>query len=179
MTPVARLKRFFTRCDGSASVEFVILFPLFISIMLMSVESGIYMARQVLLDRSVDIAVRDLRLGTDDPPSFYEFKDQICANSMLIADCDDVIQIELRPVDLTTWTGVTGDPLCRDVTQNIDPYDPEKYQSGAENELMMVQVCALYRPMFPTTYLGLGLQFVTGGYYAIVVKSGFVNEPSS
>ncbi len=179
MIRFVRLRTFRRDQRGAASIEFVFLFPLFITVMLMSVETGVYMARQVMLDRSVDLAVRDLRLQTDNAPTFYELKDKICANAMMIDNCGEVIQIEMRPVDLTTWQGLDGPARCRDVQQNIDPYDPEAYKAGEANELMMIQVCALLRPVLPTTPIGLGLQYVDGERYAIVVKTGYVNEPSS
>jgi hypothetical protein len=49
---------------------------------------------------------------------------------------------------------------------------------GGNNELMMVRVCALFRPMFPSTGLGLNLRYDGDGNYAIVATTAFVNEPS-
>lgn len=170
--------RFCKREDGSASIEFVFLFPLFVSLLLMSIETGTYMARHVMLDRSVDLAVRELRLGTSTPPTFQELKTQICDNTILVTDCDGTIQIEMQPVDTVTWVGLSGPPKCRDVTSSIDPFDATSYNTGLENEIIMIQVCALVRPFFPTTTLGLGLVSM-GDRYAIVVKSSFVNEPAS
>jgi len=50
--------------DGNATIEFAILFPAFIMIFLSAFESGLLMTRQVLLDRAVDLTVRDIRLRT-------------------------------------------------------------------------------------------------------------------
>lgn len=173
------LTRKFRRSEnGTASIEFVILFPLFIAMLLMSIESGLYMVRQVMLDRSLDLAVRELRLGTETPPTFEEFKTSICNKAFLIPECENTIQVELRPVPFTTWQGIDGPAKCRDVTQDIDPYDQTEFLNGSGNELMMVQVCGVYKPIFPTTALGLGLQYMPNDMYAIVTKSAFVNEPS-
>ena len=43
---------------------------------------------------------------------------------------------------------------------------------------MMVQVCGVFKPVLPTTPLGLGLKYMPNDMYAIVTKSAFVNEPS-
>ena len=59
------LKKFRKAEDGNSTVEFVFLFPLFITIMSMSIEVAIYMARHVMLDRGVDIAVRELMPDRD------------------------------------------------------------------------------------------------------------------
>jgi Flp pilus assembly protein TadG len=179
MIRALKKRRLFRREEGSATIEFVCLFPLFIMLLLMSIEAGIYMIRQVMLDRAVDVAVRELRLGGESPPTFEQFKDRICEEAIVISDCTNVVQVELSPIDTTTWLGITGTPKCRDVTQNIDPLDQTDYSVGSENEIMMVQVCGLFDPFMPTTHLGLRLQYMPGGLYAIVVKSAFVNEPVS
>lgn len=183
------MRRLFARLDrrasrmrreesGSSTVEFVILFPMFMAIFFAGFESGYMMLRTVMLERSVDIAVRQLRLGTPEPPSFVEFKGQICANTFFVQNCDDVVQVQLEPVNMTTWGPLGGPARCRDVESTIDPFDQTSYSVGLNNELMMVRVCALFRPMFPTTGLGLKMQYDGQRNYAIVVTTAFVNEPS-
>lgn len=170
--------RFARKEDGGVAAEFVILFPAFIFIMLASIEASIFMARHVMLDRGVDFAVRELRLNTDNPPTFEEFKTRICNETSLIRNCEDVLQVELVPVNMTTWSGVEGAARCRDLSSNIDPINVTNYTTGTNNQLMMVRVCALYDPFMPTTSMGLKL-VRTQGKHAIVVTSAFVNEPSA
>jgi len=164
--------------DGGLTAEFVVLFPAFIFVMLASIEASIYMARHVMLDRGVDFAVRELRLSTDNPPTFEEFKTRICSETSMIRNCEDVVQVELVPVNMATWTGVEGAARCRDLASEIDPINLTNYTTGGNNELMMVRVCALYEPFMPTTPMGLRL-VRTQGKHAIVVTSAFVNEPSA
>jgi hypothetical protein len=184
MSPATRIPRRhltlrFGRDEGGAtSIEFVILFPLFIGIFFAAFESGFMMLRNVMLERSVDLAVRDLRLGTPTPPTFDELKQTICERTHFIDDCLDVVQVELRPVDMTTWGPLDGPPRCIDVESTIDPFDQTEYSVGSNNELMLVRVCALFQPMFPTTGLGLGMRYDGEGNYALVATSAFVNEPS-
>lgn len=175
---LAPLKRFVARQSGAVAAEFVILFPLYMTILLCAIESAIYMTRYAMLDRGVDIAIRELRLGTEDPPEFEEFKQLICDNAQYVPDCINVIQVELTRVDMNTWVGLDGPARCRDLASDIDPFDQTEYTVGTNNELMMVRVCALYRPMMPSTQFGMGLQTV-GDRYALVITSAFVNEPST
>jgi len=179
---LARLDRRASRLrrdeSGSSAVEFVILFPMFMAIFFAGFESGYLMLRNVMLERSVDLAVRQLRLGTPTPPSFDQFKQQICNETFFISDCQNRLQVQLRPVNMTTWGPLNGDPRCIDVESTIDPFDQTEYLVGGNNELMMVRVCALFRPMFPTTGLGLNMQYDGDGNYALVVTTAFVNEPS-
>jgi Flp pilus assembly protein TadG len=181
---LARLDRRASRLrrdeSGSSTVEFVMLFPLFMAIFFAAFESGYLMLRNVMLERSVDIAVRELRLGDPQPPTFTEFKQQICDQTYFIQNCDERIQVQLRPVNMTTWGPLNGDPRCIDVgwDETIDPFDQTEYLVGGNNELMMVRVCTLFRPLFPTTGLGLNMQYDGDGNYALVVTTAFVNEPS-
>lgn len=174
--------------NGTASLEFVILFPLFMSIVFASFETGYMMVRNVMLERGVDHAVRELRLGMPPAPDglsevdaakfqFDALKQTICDRAVIFKDCNTVIQLQLQPVDMVSWGPLTDQPLCIDVEQTIDPYDATSFVTGGNNELMLVRVCALLNPMFPTTGLGLRMQYNARGDYALVATSAFVNEP--
>lgn len=175
---LSRLRRFWRRDDGSATIEFVLLVPLYLGVLIAAFESGFMMVRYTMLDRGVDLAVRDLRLGTPVPPTFDEFKQSICANTVLMGDCDENLLVELRPVSTLTWALPTGPARCVDQGSLIDPIDQTEYSVGVNNELMFVRVCALFRPFFPTTPFGLGMPADENGNFALVVTSAFVNEPS-
>ena len=58
------LGRFLKGNEGSVTVEFVLWFPLFFALVLTSLESGMLMLRYVMLERGLDITVRELRIGT-------------------------------------------------------------------------------------------------------------------
>lgn len=174
----ARLGQMFRREDGTATVEFVIVFPAFILIFLSAFESGLMMVRNVMLERSVDLAVRELRLGGVNSPDFAQLKGLICANSVIFDNCDQVIQIELEAIDQATWDLNRGDARCIDQSTTINPLDETIYAVGASNDLMLVRVCALFRPLFPSTPLAMRMPDDGNGNYALVATSAFVNEPS-
>ena len=165
---------------GTSTVEFVILFPVFMTIFFAGFETGLLMLRNAMLERATDLAVRELRIGTPAPPSFDDFKQMVCANTFFIDDCIDRVQVQLEPVDMTTWGPLTGDPRCVDVgwDVSINPIDETNYAVGANNELMMVRICVLFRPIFPGVGHGLGLRYDGAGNYAMVTTTAFVNEPS-
>lgn len=178
LLPRLRSSRFARDDSGTSTVEFVVIFPIFMMVFFASFETGLLMVRNAMLERSTDLAVRELRLGTPEPPTFDEFKAQICENTFFIKDCTDRVQVQLRPVSMTTWGPLEGDPLCRDLESTIDPFDQTEYSVGANNELMMVRVCVLFRPIFPGVGHGLSLRYEGGGSYAMAATSAFVNEPS-
>ena len=171
-------KRFGKAENGSATIEFVILFPIFMVMFLSSVESGIMMLRHAMLERGTDMAVRSLRLNTGSPPTFAQLKSEICNYAGLIKDCNKAVQIELVAVDTKNWTlDMDGNIKCRDRGSNIDPVTETNYKPGASNELMVVRVCAIVDPIFPGTGLGSIIPLQKDGGYALVSMSAFVNEP--
>ena len=167
--------------EGSATIEFVFLFPAFMFLFLTGFESGYYMVRNVMLERAVDVAVRDVRLGNGNVPSFVALKQRICEQASIIPDCTNNVQIELQPVAITP--GSTA-PLrtafkCVDKMSNDDPLTGTTYDVGSENQMMVVRVCALSKPLFPTTGIGVGMRVDAEGNYAIVATTAFVNEPGN
>ncbi|HGG05943.1 MAG TPA: pilus assembly protein [Aliiroseovarius sp.] len=169
------IRNWLTRQDGTATIEFVILFPTFLWLFFSSFEIGIYMTRSVLLDRSVDMSVRDLRLGVMSPMTQEELKRRICVNAMMISNCENVVTVELTPISTTTWDVPANGVSC---IQRNEPIQPVvEFTPGGQNEIMSVRVCAILDPFFRTTPLVLQMPLDASGGYAIVSTSVFVNEP--
>lgn len=162
--------------DGNASVEFVLVFPVLLVLFLASFETGLLMIRQVTLERAVDITVRDLRLSNIEDPTQTELRTRICNNAGLIPDCMTSILIEMRPISTTTWAPLGSDVTCKERSETLDPV--VELNPGAAHEIMLVRVCAVFEPWFPTTHLGMQLHRDELGGYALVASSAFVNEPS-
>jgi len=173
------IRKLFRREDGSASIEFVILFPVFVTVLISSIETGVILTRQVMLERAVDIAVRDLRLGRAAPAGESltrdDIRDLICGYSPMIASCNSNLMIELRTINTQTWDGYGGAVTCVERGEDVQP--ATTFQAGTENELMLVRGCALVDPMFPTSGFALNLPRDTTGAFALVAQSVFVNEP--
>ena len=73
-----QLRRRMGREDGNATIEFVILFPMVIFLLVSAVEVGFITIRHTMLDRAVDLTVRDIRLGTGNSPQYAEIRDAFC-----------------------------------------------------------------------------------------------------
>jgi len=175
--PRRRLFGFWRREDGAATVEFVIIFPVFISLFLASFELGLYMTRQDMLDRAVDISVRALRLGQFDDPTPQDIRDSICARAgLVVANCDSRVLIEMTRVPTTTWQTLPTSATCVNRDEEVEPV--VTFNGGQPNDMMLIRVCALLEPVFFTTHLGLKMQNY-GEFYALTATSAFVNEPSA
>ena len=169
------LRRFRLSENGSATVEFVLVFPAFIILFLSAFESGLLMTRQVMLDRGTDMAVRRIRLETKTAFTPSQVKRMICNAAGIIPNCVDNTKLEMRQVDPRSWTDVPTVADCVDVS---DPYAPPRaFQSGAPNQLMVIRACSLFKPMFPGAGLGFQLPRSSGDFYALVSTTAFAMEP--
>ena len=171
------LRRFLRGESGSAALEFVIALPLVLAFLFSSIDYGVVMLRQVFLDRAVDIAVRQVRLGNINGGEFGEFRDLICSNSFLLQDCENTIAIEMRPVDTLTWSGLDTPAQCVNRQENIAPV--LAFIPGAgQQELMLIRVCVVVDPFITMTGMILGMpEDASGGFY-LVSHAAFANEPT-
>lgn len=160
---------------GSASVEFAILVPLFFSLFMIGMDAGLVMVRQVMLDRAVDIVVRELRLGIMAQPNLDDLRTQICNHTAILANCHANMLIELQPVNTATWLLPDTPPACIDRDEEITPVTT--ITAGGSNQMMIVRACMVVDPLFPTTPWALQLPLDTSGGFQLFATSSFVNEP--
>ena len=161
--------------DGNSTIEFVILFPIFMILFLSAFEIGLFMLRQVMLDRATDMAVRALRIGQWDDPTHDSVKASICDHALVLPDCNDNLRLNLSSISKDNWGFPSDLTYCVDKTEEIQPL--VSFTPGIQHEMMLVQVCALQEPLFPLTGLGLRLPRIYDDYYALMSQSAFVNEP--
>jgi hypothetical protein len=173
--PFRNLLRRAAREDGSVTVDFVLVFPVFIMVFLASFEAAMMMTRFVMLERALDISIRDLRLGVYTNPTHDQIKADICARTILLPDCEGALLLEMRPVSRVSWDVFAGTTQCVDRTEDLLPVTT--FNPGAENELMLIRACAIFDPFFPTTRWGLRLPLDASGGYQLLAMSAFVNEP--
>ena len=173
--PMAWLRRFRGDEAGNTTIEFVILFPLFMVLFLSAIESGIYMTRYVMLERGLDDTVRAIRLGTTNQVDVDDVKQMICSGAAVIPDCQNVVKVEMIRVDPLNHVQLAARADCVD---RNDPAAPARnFATGESNDFMLLRVCALFNPLFPTTGLGFQMPREDGDSYALVSMSAFVMEP--
>lgn len=184
-----RFGRFLRAETGTATVEFALLFPPFFLIFASSIEAGLMMIRNVQLERGLDLAVREIRIGTPTPPDFNTFRQQICGVASLVPNCMEDLQVELQVVSSDTWQPLDNRPRCVDRNAATDPFNNPDYNVGRNNDFMLVRLCANVDPILPGFGLGAILDRIPSeglpgdadfrpNGYAIVAVSAFVNEPS-
>lgn len=172
-----RLRAFGFSESGVATVEFVVVFPFFVTIFLSAYEVAIMNIRAVMMERALDVVVRDIRLAGGAQIQHDAVRTSICNNAILIPSCTDVTKIELTRIDRETWTTNLSDQAdCQDREDEIKP--PKNFQNGSQNDLMLIRVCATVDAIFPTFGVGRTIPKDERGGYILMSSSAFVNEPS-
>lgn len=173
----AMWRRFRDSEAGTSTVEFVICVPLVLAFLFSAADFGMVMLRKVFLDRAVDIAVRQVRLGNVNATQFNDFKQMICDNTFLIGDCVNAMAVELRPVDTLTWSGLDDPAQCVNRSADIAPVTAF-IPGGVAQELMLIRVCAVVDPFIDMTGLVLGMPEDDSGGFFLVSRAAFANEPA-
>ncbi len=167
--------RFWRSEDGVATVEFAITFPIFMFVLASGVEMGVATLQHSMLERAVDMTVRDIRLGTGTAPQHDEIKALICDRAGFIEDCSTNLRLEMLQVDPRNWTEIPTEADCTDQSEEVVPV--RSFVNGLENELMIIRACAKISPIFPTSGVGAAVVKDEAGQYALVSTSAFVQEP--
>jgi len=176
---------------GGPTVEFVLVFPPMFILAISGFELGLLMTRHVMLERGVDMAVREVRLNTNTMFSETDFKKMVCNAAGIIPECMTRLRIEMRTANLfvsnsVSATNIPRQASCLDIA---NPFQPAStFDNGLPNQMMVVRACGLFVPMLPETALGWFLsgnvqlddgtsQKQGDGFYRLVSTSAFVMEP--
>jgi len=177
------LRAFAREEDGAATIGFVTAFPVFMVFFLMTYENGMITIRHVMLERGLDLTVRQVRIGALVDPSREELKRMICDNSLLIPDCMNQLQLEILVRDTHAWDSISRDVQCVD-RGNPPPPDADDAPNALENnQLVFLRACARFDPIMPTTGIGRAIakasegDSASGGSYALMSSASFVIEP--
>lgn len=175
------LRRFRTSEDGGPTVEFVLVFTPFIMLPVAGFELGLLMTRHAMMERGLDMAIREVRLNTSITVTEDVLKRLICNAAGVLPDCTTNVRLEMRPIDLF-HTGddednsIPAEASCTDVNNPTEP--SREFTAGVSNEMMVVRACGIFSPMLPTFGLGYFLSNFTDGRYRLVSTSAFVMEPA-
>lgn len=169
------LRRFRSSEDGNATIEFAITFPAMMFFLLSGVELGMISLNQAMLERAMDMTVRDIRLGTGTAPQHDDIKDTICERAVFIGNCKDHLRLEMIQLDPFAWSGIPGGADCIDKSEDVAPV--RSFVNGRENELMILRACVKADPLFPSVGLGSNIPKDGAGQYSLIATSAFVQEP--
>ncbi|HVI31065.1 TadE/TadG family type IV pilus assembly protein [Phenylobacterium sp.] len=153
---------------GGALVEFALLAPLFLGLLLGALQHGIAGMVSASFDNAVLSAGRHIRTGQPDGTgSAAAFKALVC-RSMLDPEptCLARLHVDVRPLD--RFAEAEG------VLRKVDP-DEDGFTNGGPGAIMLVTATYDW-PMF-TPFLGDGFSRAGPGAVRMTVRQIFRNEP--
>ncbi|MEM6474307.1 MAG: TadE family protein [Planctomycetota bacterium] len=174
MSILKRFKAYRRNEDGSSTVEFVIIFPAVIALVFGVIESGWLMTRYMMLDRGLDITVRELRLGLMTNPTHDNIRNSICLHSKILPACETTLIVELVPLDEFN-PRANCYPRNEIVPAPVLNVDPTK---NLRSTNMFIRACSNVDPMLPGLEFGLLLPKDSAtGAHQMISYSAFRNEP--
>lgn len=168
-------RRFLLDRSGVAAIEFAIVGPIFFAMVFAVLEMGWMMSKIMMLERSVDLAVREMRIGRPGGFTHDYVKERICTTAIILSGCSENLLVELTPTPLGAELP-GGNAKCMDRGGSSTPvvtFDP-----GKRSELVFLRACYVTDPLTPGLGLGLHLNWNPYNGYFIVARTAFLNEPS-
>ena len=150
-------------CSGAVAVEFAILTPFFLLILLALIETGYIALTRTVIEGAVSSASREVRTGeaqqSEDP--IGSFRATLCEEVSVIIDCR-LLQLDVRRFDVF--------PNAADVPEITGTED--FFQAGDASEITLVRV------VYNWAYITPGLEILTNpGSKKFVASSVFKVEP--
>ncbi|MFZ3584058.1 TadE/TadG family type IV pilus assembly protein [Loktanella sp. DJP18] len=170
------LRRFRLSEAGNSSIEFVLLFPAIWMMFGATMEAGMYSMQQVMLERGLDLTVRDVRLGIIPAPTHEKLVKATCKYAVILIDCETNMRLEMLKSTPTAFVAPSPTVPCIDKVQtgiaNV------AISNGANNDLMVLRVCVQIEPLLPLA--AMGRELIKGGkpgHYPLSATSSYVMEP--
>lgn len=172
-----RARAFRRNEDGAGTLEFIIVLPGFMLLFTSAYEGGMLSTRHVMLERGMDLTVRDVRIGRIENPNNDVLSARICEYAAIIPDCLNNIRLDMERMDPRAFDETKVDTIdCVDRDEENQPVVVFS-NTGGNNDLMVLVACVLFDPMIPTTGLGKHIPKKSQGAYALVATSSYVMEP--
>ncbi|WGI21815.1 pilus assembly protein [Amylibacter sp. IMCC11727] len=173
-----KLKSFRSDEGGYSTAEFVIVATTFLTGFFWIFETGLIMTKQMMLERAIDMTVRDLRLYSIPPTQLetettYQWaKRQTCENALVFKDCEENLHLEMDTFDPAS--GYAKNYKCVDREENdLNPLGA--FTPNQRSEIMYIRACIRVDPMMPN---GIALfPGVNEEGIPLVADTAFMNEP--
>ena len=166
-----KLKSFRADQCGYSTAEFTIVATTFLTGFFWIFETGLIMTKQMMLERALDITVRDLRLSANPLYTHEYIKNKICNLAIVFNDCNTNLLLEMDVVDLST--GYSKTYKCFDKKNDFTPVTA--WKPGDRQEIIYVRACIIVDPLMPN-----GIALFPGTSDAgipLVADTAFSSEP--
>lgn len=162
------LRRFLRAETGAVTAAYVVGFPVIFLLFMAILEMCFLMMRSTMLQRGLDMTLREVRLGNMVNPTMAALEQAICDRMSVFPDCTTSLTLEFTRIDTASFA-LPGpmDPCVARPATLMQARASEVYLTGAPNELMAVRACVLVDTVTP--YLS--------DFFELTARAAFVNEP--
>lgn len=167
-------KSFVRNEDGTSTIEFMMVLPAAMFFGAASYEVGNVGVRQMMLERAVDVTVREVRIGNMINPTHGSLKQAICDAALIIPNCVANLTLDMERKNPRQWEALSNSGPCINTAADADAV--LEWSSVGNNDLMVLRACADVDALIPGN--GIGTLLTGGdGDYDIVATSSYVVEP--
>lgn len=165
--------------SGVTTVELMVALPLMLSIVSFTMDLGLLMVRNVVLERAVDISIRDIRLGNAPADDYDGLRQKICENAIIIPECSTRLKMQLNAMSPYVWEDPGKVPDCESL-KSVTVTAPRVFDAAARNQLVFFRACAVLDPVMPGWGMGDLLTQASDGtrnrFYQVVAATTFTKE---
>lgn len=171
--------RFWRNMRGAAAIEFAIIGPVHLALLLGMLETGMVLSKVTLLDIGTRAATKMVYVGavTKGTVTRADIKTEVCKYvRRLQPNCTDSLIVELTPIDdFETIPG--NDVKCQEAGSDVDIEPTVAFKPGVGSNVMYMRVCLTTDILFPGLGMGLEMTKSDSGKFEFVSASAFQNEP--
>src|SRR5690606_16681636 len=91
-------QKFWRNPAGAAALEFAMVAPVPIGLILGTIELGWVMTQNMMLDRALDMTVREVRVGLLQNPTLERVRSKVCERAVVLTDCEESLALEFLPI---------------------------------------------------------------------------------
>lgn len=159
---------------GAAAIEFALIAPMLLALIFSTLEAGWTMVQTIMLDRALDLTVRELRIGKIASPTQASVRALVCRGAMVLFECDKNLALEFIPI-INEGSYPTDSDRCINRSTPIAPV--LRFDPGARAQDVFVRACFVVEPLTPGLGIGMALPKDSTGAFRIIAKSAYANEP--
>ncbi|WP_425071973.1 TadE/TadG family type IV pilus assembly protein [Sagittula sp. S175] len=170
-----RLRHHVASEDGTMAPSVALWMPVFLLLIVSSIELGTLTARHTMLEKALDQTMREVKIGIG-PTNHQQMKESICEKARILPDCTENLRLEMIPMDMNAWVEPPAMVDCTDAAQPLTPQ--RQFTMGGGGQMMFLRACFKFRPATAISGFNASLGKDSSGYAALVSTTAFVNEPS-
>ncbi len=161
-------RRFVRAEKGAITAEYVIGFPVIFLMVMAILELSFLMMRSTMLQRGLDLTLREVRLGTIINPTVTALEQAVCSRISIFPDCETSLVLEFTEVNRTTFDMPgPSEPCTRRSVEFMQQRAAEIYDTGEADSLMVVRACVVVDTITP----------FLSDVFRLSARSAFGHEP--